>query len=214
MVDGDRGEDIFMKWETISKSKFAKFHKIFKGDSEDIFKICFKCGGICEYSFIGTLLPGEPEYIASKMGISLKEFKDRYLDGIDCNGVVMDVLKMVNPCPFINKKTMSCSCREFKVIYCDIYPISIGTRGAKISYSIDDCPLGKNKKFRSYFLTKGIQAIEMLDIPVTWVNVVLLYDNVSVDYDIFEKIRKTPNYEVFKLETILKYKRVRLWRTD
>jgi len=194
-----------MIWEPIPKSTFAKFHKIFHGDSHEIFKTCLKCGGVCEYNFIGTLLPGEPEYIAEKMGLAVKEFKNIYLDGISCNGVIMDVLKMVNPCPFLDRETFNCSCRKFKVVYCDIYPISIGVKGTKITYSIDDCPLGRNKKFRSYFLTKGIQALEILNIPVTWVNVVLLYDNVSVDYDAFQKIRKTRNYQVFKLDTVLRY---------
>ena len=203
-----------MKWEPISKSKFSKFHKMFKGDSTEIFEICVKCGGICEYNFIGTLLPGEAEYIAHIMRMPIKDFRNRYLDGINCNGVVMDVLKMVNPCPFLNKNTLGCSCRDFKVVYCDIYPISIGSKGAKITYSIDDCPLGRNKAFKTYFLSKGIQALEMLNIPVTWVNFALLYDNVSVDYNVFQKIRKNRDYQVFDLETILKCNRKgRLWKT-
>lgn len=188
---------------------------MFKGDSQEIFKICLKCGGICEYSFIGTLLPGELEFMANEMKISINEFRSRYLDGIDCNGVIMDVLKMVNPCPFLDQKTLTCSCRKFKVIYCNIYPINIRSHGTKLTYSIDNCLLGRNIKFRSYFLTRGINALETLNIPVTWVDVVLLYDNVSIDYNVFHEIRKSRNYQVFTLETILKYnKKSRLWVGD
>lgn len=194
-----------MKWEPIPKSGFMKFHKMFKGDSQEMFKICLKCRGICEYRFIGTLLPGEPEFMASEMKISINEFRNRYLDGIDCNGVVMDVLKMVNPCPFLDEKRFTCSCKKFKVIYCDIYPINIKSHGTQLTYSIDNCPLGRNRKFRSYFLGMGIKALEALNIPVTWLDVVLLYDKVRVDYNAFHEMRKSRNYQVFKLETILKY---------
>ena len=194
-----------MKWKPIPKSEFRKFHKRFKGDSQDIFKLCLKCGGICEYSFIRTLLPGEPEFMANEMKISINEFGNRYLDGINCKGVIMDVLKMVNPCPFLDQKTLTCSCRKFKVIYCDIYPINIRSHRNKLTYAIDNCPLGRNRKFRSYFLARGIDAQQSLNIPVTWMNVVLLYDSVSVDYNVFDGIRKSRNYQVFDLETILKH---------
>jgi Fe-S-cluster containining protein len=59
---------------------YENFHKMFSGGNQSTFDICKKCGGACERNKIGTLLPGEKEYMAKKMGISVSEFELKYLD--------------------------------------------------------------------------------------------------------------------------------------
>ncbi len=60
-----------------------------------------KCGGACEHNKIGTLLPGEKEYMAKKMGISVSEFELKYLDILKTDdGTLIHVLKLGELCPF------------------------------------------------------------------------------------------------------------------
>ena len=54
---------------------YEGFHRMFSGSDQNTFNICRECGGACEHNKIGTLLPGEEEYMAEKMGISVSDSK-------------------------------------------------------------------------------------------------------------------------------------------
>lgn len=62
--------------------------------------------------------------MAEKMGISVSDFKIRYLDILKMDdGTLIHVLKLGKLCPFLNEENEECECRDFKPIFCKIYPI-------------------------------------------------------------------------------------------
>ena len=58
---------------------FKAFHREFKGDTWDA---CRSCGGQCEINKIGSLMPGEADFLAQSIGEDVNSFKAKYLDGI------------------------------------------------------------------------------------------------------------------------------------
>lgn len=191
--------------ELINKQKFIQFHFKFKGDSEEIFSLCAKCGGLCEYNKIGTLLPGEKIYMAEMMKMNVKEFSDKYLDILLVDDEALDVLKFVEPCPFLNQN-YECTCREFKVIMCEIYPIVFTTNGDEIIFSLDEnCPLTNHKDIREYFWNVGIPAFKAMEIPFKWFKCVEKYDLLNFDYKKIQSKRSSiEKCEIFTLEKIIK----------
>jgi len=161
-------------FKKIPMHMYENFHKMFSGSNQNTFEICRKCGGACEHNKIGTLLPGEKEYMANKMGISISEFKLRYLDLLKMDdGTLVHVLKLGELCPFLNKETEECECSDFKPVICKIFESAI--------------------PFLSRF-----------PIPFEWFNHVISYDDLNFDYDQLRKCRKGKGqYAVFNLEELL-----------
>ena len=184
---------------------YENFHKMFSGVNENTFKICKECGGACEYNKIGTLLPGEKEYMAKKMGISVFEFEVRYLDILRMDdGTRLYVLKLGKLCPFLNKETKECECRNFKPIFCKVYPVVFTVEAEKINFTIDKwCKLSRKKAFRIYF-EKAIPLLSSLPIPIEWFTYVASYDNSALTISSWKNtgMEKT-GYEIFSLEEIL-----------
>ena len=183
---------------------YESFHKIFSGVNETTFNTCEECEGACEYNKIGTLLPGEKEYMAKEMGISVYEFEVRYLDILRMDdGTLLYVLKLGRLCPFLNGETKECECRNFKPIFCKVYPIVFTVEAGKIKFTIDSwCKLSRKKAFRTYF-EKAIPPLLSLPIPKEWFMYVAKYDKFSFDYNQLEKYRDKKKYEIFSLEEIL-----------
>ncbi|AKB21353.1 YkgJ family cysteine cluster protein [Methanosarcina sp. WH1] len=197
---------------------YENFHKIFSGSNQNTINICRNCGGACEYNKIGTLLPGEKEYMAKKMGISVSEFKLRYLDILKMDdGTLVHVLKLGELCPFLNKETEVCECRDFKPIICKIYPVVFMVEAGKVHFTIDNwCQLSKNKVCRNYFKS-AIPLLSSLPIQIEWFNHVVSYDNLYFDYDQLRKCRKGKNqYAIFTLEELLSLQRdpVKAYRVE
>jgi uncharacterized protein len=194
-----------LKFKKIPMNMYENFHKIFSGSNQNTFNICRKCGGACEHNKIGTLLPGEKEYMAKKMGISVSEFKLRYLDILKMDdGTLVHVLKLGELCPFLNKETEVCGCRDFKPVICKIYPVVFAVENGKVNFTIDNwCQLSKKKACRNYF-NSAIPLLSRLPIPIEWFNHVVSYDDLYFDYDQLRKCRKGKNqYAVFTLEELL-----------
>ena len=191
----------------IPESEFERFHNSFKGDNSEIFSICSECQGKCEYAKIGSLLPGEKEYMSKKMSLDLNTFKDLYLDGIQFKGnYIVDVVKMTAPCPFLDKQTYNCNCKDFKVILCEIYPIVFETGKNEVRYYLDkECPLTQSKQLQSYFFNIGIPLIKSMNIPIEWLKKVEMYDSLEIDYPSLQKERETPGYQLWDIDTILEY---------
>ena len=184
---------------------FENFHNIFSGSTEKTFNICRKCGGACEHNKIGTLLPGEKEYMTAKLGISIPEFKFRYLDIVEMDdGSRIDVLKLGKLCPFLNRETDECECREFKPILCKIYPVVFKVEEEGVNFIIDSwCQLSKKKECRTYFET-AIPLFSALPVPAEWFRYVAGYDNLCFDYDQLKLHRKGKKpCEVFSLQELL-----------
>lgn len=189
----------------ISIDKFVDFHSQFKGDSVTIFSICFDCGGMCEYNKVGTLIPGEKRYMASLIGMSVEDFADKYLDVLIVDDEKLDVLKFIEPCPFLTTN-YECSCRKFKPIMCEVYPIVFEVEGQEVKYFLDDaCPLMNNSKFAEYFNDIGIPAFKDIGVSLKWFKCVEKYDHLNFDYQKIQKMRTSNSKcEEFFLEDIIK----------
>jgi len=191
-------------FEKIPIHIYESFHKMFSGANENTLSICKECGGTCEYNKIGTLLPGEKEYMAKKMGVSVFEFEVRYLDILRIDdGTRLYVLKLGKLCPFLNEETKECECQNFKPIFCKVYPIIFTVEAEKIKFTIDNwCKLSRKKAFRTYF-EKAIPLLSSLPIPPEWFIYVASYDNFCFDYKQLEIYRSKKKYEIFSLEELL-----------
>ncbi len=194
-----------MIFKKIPMHMYENFHKMFSGSNQNTFEICRKCGGACEHNKIGTLLPGEKEYMANKMGISISKFKLRYLDLLKMDdGTLVHVLKLGELCPFLNKETEECECSDFKPVICKIYPVVFRVEDKKVNFTIDNwCQLSRTKVCRNYF-ESAIPLLSRLPIPFEWFNHVISYDDLNFDYDQLRKCRKGKGqYAVFTLEELL-----------
>lgn len=194
-----------MIFKKIPMNRFEGFHKMFSGSNENTFNICQECGGACERNKIGTLLPGEKEYIAKKMGISVSEFEVRYLDILKMDDETqLYVLKLGKLCPFLNEESEKCECRNFKPVFCKIYPVVFTVEDNKINFIIDDwCRLSRKRACRIYFET-SIPLLLRLPIPIGWFRHVVSYDNLCFDYEQLEKHKNGKNRcVVFSLEELL-----------
>jgi Fe-S-cluster containining protein len=196
-----------MRFDPIPERYFARFHETFRGDTPETFRVCSKCGGACEFNKIGTLMPGEREYMASMLGLSVAEFSERYLDVIVMDdGMELDVLKLINGCPF------ECNCRHFKVVLCEIYPVAFQVLGDRVQFGVDDwCPLADTFRFRRHFLQVGVAAVSRLPVPVEWYRHVARYDELHFDYVALEAARKDRlRLETFTFAELLSFQRAGL----
>lgn len=200
-----------MTFKKIPTHIYESFHKKFSGINENTFNTCKECGGACEYNKIGTLLPGEKEYMAKEMGISVYEFEVRYLDILKLDdGTRLSVLKLGKLCPFLNEESKECECRNFKPIFCKVYPVVFTVEAEGIKFTIDNwCKLSRKKAFRNYF-EKAILLLSSLPIPIEWFIHVASYDNFCFDYNRLEKYRSKEKYEIFSIEKILDSKKVEI----
>lgn len=199
-----------MRLSAIPSHYFTEFHATFRGDTEKTFSVCAKCQGACEHNKIGTLMPGEREYMAACAGLSPEEFAARFLDVIVMNdGMELDVLRMIDGCPFLHRQTFACTCREYKVVLCEIYPITFHVQDGRVQFKIDDwCPLSETLRFRRHFLEAGVPAISRLPVPVEWYAHVARYDDLYFDYRGLEAARRDRwQPHAFKFEELLRYQR-------
>lgn len=202
-----------MRFEPVPANSFAEFHRSFRGDTPETFAVCARCRGACEYNKIGTLMPGEREYMATASGLSVEAFSAKFLDVIVMpDGAELDVLRLVNGCPFLDRGTFECNCREFKVILCEIYPIAFHVQDGRVRFSLDDwCPLSDTLRFRRHFIEAGIPAVAKLPVPVQWYEHVARYDDLYFDYPALETARHDRSeLQVFTFEELLFFQRVGL----
>ncbi len=205
-----------MLYKKIPMQTYEYFHKIFSGSTQNTFKICNECGGACEHNKIGTLLPGEEEYMAEKMGINVSEFKIRYLDALKMDdGTLIYVLKLGKLCPFLSDENTECECRDFKPIFCKIYPLVLTLEDDKINFTIDNwCKLSRKKACRLYFET-AIPLLSSLAIPIEWLRHVTSYDNLCFNYDKLKEYRRGKNkYAVFSLDELLNLQKAEIETTS
>jgi len=186
----------------IPLEKFAQFHECFKGDT---YQACRSCGGKCEHNKIGTLLPGEKEFISKSLGIPIRTFENLYLDRLITSAGAVDVLKMVYDCPFLDKQNR-CTIKNVKVVLCEIYPIVFSIDNDSVKFHLDEkCQLTIDHEFSR--LEEGAKCFEALNVPLEWLRMVVAYDDLNFDYRQIEKFRKNKNvYESFCLSEIMKFK--------
>lgn len=199
-----------MRFAPVPARYFREFHQSFRGDTPETFAVCGKCGGACEFNKIGTLMPGEREYMAGAAGISVAEFSRRFLDVLVMeDGMELDVLRLINGCPFLDRGTFACNCREYKVVLCEIYPIGFRLAEDRVEFTLDSwCPLADTMRFRRHFLEIGVPAVSRLPVPVQWYEHVARYDDLYFDYEVLEAYREDRTKpQTFTLEELLAFQR-------
>jgi Fe-S-cluster containining protein len=167
-------------FEKIPPERFAAFHREFQGDTRDV---CERCGGKCEVVRLGTLMPGEAEYLAASLGKDLNAFRNEYLDGIVTPYGIVDVLKLKPGCPFLSP-SFSCTIKDVKVVLCDVYPVAFEVHDDSVKFVLDDwCPIVRYvPELAREFESKGIAALRRLGAGVDFYRAVALYDDWCVDY--------------------------------
>lgn len=195
-----------MAFRELSKEVFETFHREFKGDT---YLLCQPCGG-CEYSLLAALLPGEAAYMASILAnpMTLESFRKRYLDKILVDDKEVDMLRLVAPCPFLNKDGR-CTIVDFKPILCEIYPLElkIDSKGELIAEIDSWCPLSKNREVVQDFRNKWRTVGHLLkDVDSKWVHCVEQFDPFTYDCRCLEKARNCPTNlpAKVKIQTVLK----------
>ncbi len=188
-------------FKSIPPERFAQFHREFQGDTWDV---CERCGGMCEINKIGSLMPGEAEYIAASLRTPVLEFRNRYLDGIETPHGVVDVLKLKPGCPFLNPD-FRCTIKDVKVVLCDAYPVVFEVVKNKVHFSLDEwCPIVRFvPELAEIFEKKAIPAIQNIDAPVAWYRAVEMFDGLCVDYNkLFKKRAGRLDYAILSLHQI------------
>lgn len=186
----------------IAFDRFEVFHKEFQGETWDI---CARCGGKCEINKIGSLMPGEAEYIAKMRGWNLAEFRNQYLDGIETPYGTVDVLKIKPGCPFLSVD-FKCTIPDVKVALCDVYPVVFEVEDENVRFYLDEwCPIVRYvPELASYFEKKGIPALRKLNPPLDWYRAVESFDSLCVDYfKLFELRKHELDYTVLTLSQIM-----------
>lgn len=204
-----------MMFNKVPPEKFLEFHKIFNGEGKWS-HICKQCEGMCEYRKIGSLLPGEKEFVANQLKVPISIFENRYLDKLRTPLGDIDVLKLKVGCPFLNDN-YGCTIAKIKVVLCEVYPILVHIENGKTLFNLDElCPLTRLNEVKNYFLNVGIAALIALDIPKEWYEAVVLYDTFDFDYVKIEAERNNPfsalkwestaHYGLFHLSELLPYR--------
>jgi Fe-S-cluster containining protein len=151
-------------------------------------------------------LSGEAEYIAAKTGLSLEEFRGKYLDGLLAGKEVVDLIKCTVRCPLLDPKAFSCQFSGFKPVMCLVYPLLFEPRDGAWRYFIDDrCPISRIEPLSSYLLGEGLELARQFLTDDRWLSCTYILDQYSFDYAKMEAIRSCPvdQYRVFTLDEIL-----------
>lgn len=203
---------------SIPAERFARFHQVFNGEGNGMWRVCEQCGGRCEQHKIGSLMPGEKEYIASSMGLPVGEFQDRYLDLIVTSRGTVDVLKLKPGCPFLDRQ-FHCTLADvsLKPVLCEIYPVvfevdmlssSTSESEWRVRFEVDevDCPLmhlyyewnehkvhnPRWQEYRRFFEEFGINCLQEVGAPAEWYWIVAQYDSENFDYTSLLNLRRVP----------------------
>ena len=195
-------------FKKISGKGFEEYHRTFKGET----RCCDCCGGKCEFKKIGSLMPGEVEFIARGIRCTPEEFRSRYLDAIETPFGTVEVLKLKPGCPFLDDRH-TCALGQLKVVMCDIYPVVFQVSGKRVVYFLDEwCPIVSHKaQIISHFTedvagrfeSKGIPAFQRIEAPLDWYRAVATYDHLYVDYDkLLQEREGDLRYMIFPLDEI------------
>lgn len=211
--------------------RFQAFHSSFDGEGNGMWEVCAQCGGKCEQHKIGSLMPGEKEYIAGELGLPISEFEAKYLDRLVTPRGDVDVLKLKPGCPFLDV-CYHCTLadRHVKPVLCEVYPVVFEVRQIggtdqdprlAVDFVVDeiDCPLvhltykwsrhevrnPRWQEYRRYFDSVGIERLARMQAPAAWYWAVAQYDSENFDYEALARLRKVPGdqYDTFTLDELM-----------
>jgi len=188
----------------IPPQTFKEFHARIEGEGW-WWEICSACGGQCEHNMMGSLMPGEKEFITGWLGAPVPEFEEEYPDKVVTPYGAVDILSLDNStCPFLSSD-FRCRVKPVKVVMCEVYPVIFEVSDGKVVYFVDSlCPLARHKEIKGYFEKTVIPALAELAPPVEWCEALALYDHFDYDYEALRKGRKAGGkYQSFSLEQLL-----------
>jgi Fe-S-cluster containining protein len=217
--------------QSVPFERFEAFHNAFNGEGEGMWSVCAQCGGRCEIYKIGTLLPGEKEFMAAGLNMPIAELEAQYLDRLVTPRGTVDVLKLKPGCPFLDSN-YHCTLAERKVkpVLCEIYPVvfeveQIGGTDEQpeleVHFDIDelDCPLMQSQferlgkmianphvaQYRHYFQQTGIELLKAMDVAPEFYWIVEQYDEGNFDYRALAKRRNVSvrEYDTFTLDDLM-----------
>jgi hypothetical protein len=223
--------EMHIEIQNLPPERFQAFHQSFNGEGNGIWDVCAQCGGRCEQHKIGTLMPGEKEYIATQLGISVADLEAKYLDRLVTPRGNVDVLKLMQGCPFLDA-CYHCTLADnlLKPVLCEVYPVVFevdvveDTEDAPefdVRFLVDeiDCPLvhltyqwggrkivnQRAEEYQKYFETVGIERLRKVGAPPAWYWIVALYDSENFDYRALERKRHVPvnQYDTFTLDELM-----------
>ena len=181
---------------------FETIHNSFDGMMLDL---CVLCGGSCEKNEITLFLPGEAEYVANKLNLSLSKFAEQYCNIVKYKNNDIYLLK-VGICPFLDTN-YRCELEETnsKPIRCMLYPVLISASQQEIKIFLDhkNCPMAH--RVTDDFNRKATKISESIkdEIPKWWLDFVAEYDEVTYDYSKLEKFRDQQFIELSELEVCI-----------
>ena len=107
---------------------FESIHKNFNGV---MLGLCTACGGSCEKNQITLFLPGEMEFVAGKLGMDLRAFKEKFCNTIVFKGQHIFIMK-AGVCPFLNA-SYHCELEDSncKLTRCLLYPVIVSLVNGK-----------------------------------------------------------------------------------
>ena len=167
------------------------FEKIHEEFDDMMLNLCTECGGQCEQNEITLLLPGEAEFVAKKLGLTVKEFVEKFCNKIKFKGREVLLLK-VGVCPFLNSE-YRCALEKpnCKITRCLLYPVIIGLSEKRPKIFVDylNCPMAGRVSVD--YKKKATEVYEEIkhEIPRWWLEFVSKYDEITYDYTKLEKLR-------------------------
>jgi hypothetical protein len=168
--------------------------------------LCTRCEGLCERTQIAVLLPGEETFIAEQLGITTKEFVERYCTVVLYREQHINMLK-AGTCPFLNEE-YRCTLERHncKPITGLLYPVLIGISEDEIEIFVDHehCPMAG--EITEQFRKSAFSAFESIkhDIPRWWLEFVSEFDNCLYDYSKLEKFREQTHITTDELKSCMK----------
>jgi Fe-S-cluster containining protein len=138
----------------------------------DFYQLCNShCSGMCERFYLSYYMPNEDKYIARKLRLPIDVFRKKYVTVLKfSNGSKINLLKIANPCPFLDKH-FQCMLEKTnsKLIACKMYPFYVGLKNNRLYYSLDyHCPLTWNKLLSKKFILTTKKTLKQLKLPRQW----------------------------------------------
>ena len=164
----------------MDEEDLIEIYSMFEGLIVDL---CKKCNGLCERTQFPLYIPGEIEYISKVMGISLKEFKKKYVTDVKYKDNTVNLIKL-GRCPFLNDSNR-CDLEAInsKPLICRLYPLWLGLKNDKpvLLNDTDLCPNAKKLPLKFKIYAKRIFKRIQHKIPKWFFEFETLYDDSLFD---------------------------------
>jgi len=189
---------------------FADFHNAFSGDISSLRydEICGKCSNNCETSegnslYVIALLPREAEYLAAKLGMSTRAFRNKHLFGVQFGELLLELFRITQCCAFFDPTTYNCMLGEHKIIACKIYPL---IHGYQSNFMLcRKCALVNHEQARRYYasaLPVYRKLLDELGVSQQFTDAVAFFDQFRLSPQFSESLNSCQEYQVFDYQSL------------